>query len=69
VIKASSSLNKKAGFLNITHKIQRRISMGIKNLLKNIGRKDESQVKRICNENYKKIKKKRVKGKNGSLTI
>jgi hypothetical protein len=43
--------------------------MGAKNLSKNIKRRGESQVKRIYNENYKKIKKKRVKGKNGNPII
>jgi hypothetical protein len=69
VIKVSFSLNRKAEFLNITYKSQRRISIDIKNLSKNIGRKNESQVKRICNEDHIKIKRKRVKDKNGNLTI
>jgi hypothetical protein len=69
VIKVSFSLNKKAGFLNMTYKSQKRISINTENLSKNIGRKGESQVKRIYNEDYKKIRKKRVKGKNNSLII
>jgi hypothetical protein len=48
---------------------QRRISINVKNLSKNIGRKGESQVKRICNEDYKKVRKKGIKGKNGNLAI
>jgi hypothetical protein len=69
VVRANSSLNKKVRLLNITYKSQRRISISIKNLSKNIGRKGESQIKRICNEDYKKAKKKRVKNKNGNLAI
>jgi hypothetical protein len=59
VVKANSLLNKKAGLLNMTYKSQKRISISIKNLSKNIKRKGESQVKRICNENNKKINKKK----------
>jgi hypothetical protein len=69
VVRVSFSLNKKIGFLNIIYGNQRKISIGTKNLLKNIGRKGESQIKRIYNEDYKKTKKKRVKGKNDSLII
>jgi hypothetical protein len=69
VVRVSFSLNRKAKFLNMIHGSQRRISIGAKNLSKNIGRKGESQVKRIYNEDHKETKKKRVRGKNGSLTI
>jgi hypothetical protein len=61
VIKANSSLNKKVGFLNMIYGSQKRILINIENLLKNIRRKGESQVKRIYNENYKKNKKKTSK--------
>jgi hypothetical protein len=53
----------------MTYKNQRKISMGAENLSKNIERKNESQVKRIYNEDYIKAKKKRIKGKNGNLAI
>jgi hypothetical protein len=43
--------------------------MSVKNLSKNIGRRGESQVKRIYNEDYKKVRRKRVKGKNDNLII
>jgi hypothetical protein len=69
VIRINSSLNKKTGFLNMTYESQRRISIDTENLSKNIKRKNESQVKRICNENHKKTKKKRIKGKNGNPAI
>jgi hypothetical protein len=51
------------------YKNQKRISMGVKNLLKNIKRRGESQIKRIYNEDHKKARKKRVKNKNGNLII
>jgi hypothetical protein len=69
VIKINSLLDKKARLLNIIYGSQRKISIGIENLSKNIGRKGESQVKRICNEDYKKVRKKRVRDKNSNLTI
>jgi hypothetical protein len=42
VIRVNSSLNKKIRFLNMTYESQRKISISIKNLSKNIKRKDES---------------------------
>jgi hypothetical protein len=69
VVKVNSSLNKKARLLNIIYKNQKKISISIKNLSKNIKRKDESQIKRIYNENHKKVRKKRVKDKNDNLII
>jgi hypothetical protein len=69
VIKVNFSLNKKTRLLNMTHGNQRRISISVKNLSKNIGRKGESQVKRIYNEDHKKVRKKRVKSKNDNLAI
>jgi hypothetical protein len=69
VVKINFSLNEKTRLLNIIYKSQRKISIDIKNLSKNIGRKSKSQVKHIYNEDYKKAKKKRVKGKNGNLII
>jgi hypothetical protein len=69
VVRVNFSLNKKTRFLNMTYKNQRKISMGAENLSKNIERKNESQVKRIYNEDYIKAKKKRIKGKNGNLAI
>jgi hypothetical protein len=46
-----------------------RFQQSAKNLSKNIGRKGESQVKRIYNEDYKKIKRKRIRDKNGNPAI
>jgi hypothetical protein len=58
VIRASSSLNRKVKLLNMTYKSQKRISINVENLSKNIKRRGESQVKRIYNEDYIKVKKK-----------
>jgi hypothetical protein len=69
VIRVSFSLDKKIRLLNMTYGNQRRISINIKNLSKNIGRRGESQVKRIYNKDYKKARKKRVRDKNDNLAI
>ena len=67
--KANFSLNKKTRLLNMTYESQKKISINIKNLSKNIGQRDESQVKRIYYESHKEARKKRIKGKNDNLAI